>query len=117
MKQLANAPLSTAQAMPRIQRERDWQKSLKDFFAIFTVALCLIMPEMALAAPWDGPLQELIDILTGSTARLGAILAIIVLGFMAMTGRMNWGLAGGIIVGIVLIFGSAWIADTFIGTV
>ena len=85
---------------------------------IFLLLLTFIgSPEIAVAAPWDGPLQTIIDLLTGTTARLAAILAIIVLGFMAMTGRMSWGIGGGIIGGIVLIFGAAWIADTFISSV
>ena len=82
------------------------------------VLVCLAAsPELALAAPWDGPIQTLIDLLTGTTARLAAILAIVILGFMAMTGRMSWGFGGSIIGGIVLIFGGAWIVDTMIGSI
>ena len=90
-----------------------WEKALM-VMAVFFVASA---PEVALAAPWDGPLQNFINLLTGTTARLFAILALIVLGFMAMGGRMSWGLAGSIIGGIVLVFGAAWIADSFIGAV
>jgi len=88
----------------------------KSFFAV-VLLLCLAAPQMALAAPWDGPIQLFIDLLTGTTARLFAILAIIVLGFLSMSGRMSWGLGGSIVGGIVLVFGSAWLADAFIGSV
>jgi type IV secretion system protein VirB2 len=81
------------------------------------MSFLILLPEVALAAPWDGPLQSAIDLLTGTTARLVAILAIIVLGFLAMRGRVDWGVGGSIIGGIVLIFGAAWIADNFIGAV
>lgn len=103
--------------LPQVNKARTeksfWEKALM-VMAVFFVAS---VPEVALAAPWDGPLQNLIDLLTGTTARLVAILALIVLGLMAMTGRMSWGIAGSIIGGIVLVFGAAWIADNFIGAV
>jgi len=95
------------------EHQGSWDKPI--LFLI--LVLVAVFPEMAMAAPWDGPLQNIIDLMTGTTARLAAILAIIVLGFTAMTGRMSWGLGGMIILGIVLIFGSAWIADNFIGAV
>ncbi|MES9903241.1 MAG: TrbC/VirB2 family protein [Sedimenticola sp.] len=96
-------------------------KNGKSFLGKVVMAMAIIfvvtIPELALAAPWDGPLQNFIDLLTGTTARLFAILALIILGFMAMTGRMAWGHAGSVIAGLVLIFGAAWIADNFISAV
>ena len=95
------------------EKQGSWDKS----FCLLMLCLVALMPEVAIAAPWDGPLQNLIDLLTGTTARLLAILSIIVLGFMAMTGRMSWGLGGSIVGGIVLVFGASWIADNFISVV
>lgn len=92
---------------------QSWHKAMYALLLVFLMA----SPELALAAPWDGPLQTLIDLLTGTTARLAAILAIVILGFMAMTGRMSWGFGASIIGGVVLIFGGAWIVDTMIGSV
>lgn len=79
--------------------------------------MIVAMPEIAWAAPWDGALQKIIDILTGTTARLLAIIAIIALGYMALTGRISWMVGGSIIFGLMLIFGAGWIADTMIGSV
>jgi len=110
------APIATAlkNTFSVDQEHKDsWDKP----FMLLLLGLVAVFPEMAVAAPWDGPLQNMIDLLTGTTARLAAILAIIVLGFMAMTGRMSWGLGGMIILGVVLIFGSAWITDNFISAV
>lgn len=84
------------------------------------IGCCLFVclyPEMALAAPWDGGIQKAIDLLTGKSARLLAVLAFVVLGYLAIVGRASWGFAGSIMGGIVLIFGAAWFADTFIGSV
>jgi len=86
------------------------------FYALL-MGVLVISPELALAAPWDGPIQTLTGLLTGTTARLAAILAIVILGFMAMTGRMSWSFGASIIGGIVLIFGGAWIVDAMIGSV
>lgn len=74
-------------------------------------------PSFAAAAPWDGALQKAIDLLNGTTMRLLAILALMVVGIMSMRGRIPWGIAGSIICGIIFMFGAAWIADTFIGSV
>ncbi|HQQ74165.1 MAG TPA: TrbC/VirB2 family protein [Pseudomonadales bacterium] len=92
---------------------KHWERLACAGLMVFLV----VSPELALAAPWDGPIQTLIDMLTGTTARLAAILAVVILGFMAMTGRMSWSLGGSIIGGIVLIFGGAWIVDAMIGSV
>ena len=50
----------------------------------------LSMPGMALAAgtgmPWEGPLQQILDSITGPVVRVGAVIAIVVLGLtMAFT--------------------------------
>lgn len=92
---------------------KHWERIASSGLMLFLI----ISPELALAAPWDGPIQTLIDMLTGTTARLAAILAVVILGFMAMTGRMSWSLGGSIIGGIVLIFGGTWIVDSMIGSV
>ncbi len=52
--------------------------------------LLLAMPRIALAAgsgmPWEGPLQQILDSITGPVVRVGAVIAIVVLGLtMAFT--------------------------------
>ena len=42
-----------------------------------------------------------------------AILAVIACGFLAWSGRLTWGIAGSVIFGIVLVFGSAQIVQFF----
>lgn len=71
----------------------------------------------AFAEPWDGPVERIIDILTGPLARSIAVLVCIFLGYLSWAGQMSMRLAGTFILGIVLIFGSAAIADLFIGEV
>jgi type IV secretion system protein VirB2 len=63
--------------------------------------------------PVQSVLQSLISILTGPIASMVAILAVISCGFLAWTGRFTWGIAGSVIMGIVLVFGSTQIVSFF----
>jgi type IV secretion system protein VirB2 len=63
--------------------------------------------------PVASVLQTLITILTGPIASMIAILAVISCGFLAWTGRFTWGVAGSVIMGIVLVFGSTQIVAFF----
>lgn len=86
----------------------------------FVVTILMVAPEVALAqgsGPWEGTLQEIIDIMTGTPARLLAIIVVAALGFAALFGRMSWSWAGSIIGGITLIFGAATIVGIFEGAV
>ncbi|WP_273795054.1 TrbC/VirB2 family protein [Brucella intermedia] len=64
------------------------------------------------ATPIQGVLQWVIDLLEGSIARSIAVIAVCFLGFLAMTGRLSWQLAGSIIIGIALVFGAERLVDT-----
>lgn len=63
--------------------------------------------------PVQSVLQTLIGILTGPIASMIAILAVISCGFLAWTGRFTWSIAGSVIMGIVLVFGSTQIVAFF----
>ncbi len=79
--------------------------------------LILAIPEAAMANPWDSMLNTIIGVLNGGTARLLAILVIIGAGFAAWRGKLDFTYVGGVLGGIVLIFGAAAIADFFTTTV
>lgn len=64
-------------------------------------------------SPVQSTLQTLVQTLTGPIATSLAILAVIASGFLAWAGRMTWGIAGSIIFGIVLVFGSTQIVQFF----
>jgi type IV secretion system protein VirB2 len=63
--------------------------------------------------PVQSVLQTLINVLTGPIASMLAILAVISCGFLAWSGRFTWGIAGSVIMGIVLVFGSTQIVSFF----
>ncbi len=59
--------------------------------------------------------QNVINLLTNNVTRGFAILAIMVTGFAWMFGHMDLRRAGTVIIGIILIFGAATIADLITG--
>lgn len=63
--------------------------------------------------PVQSLLQTIINVLTGPIASMLAIIAVISCGFLAWTGRFTWGIAGSVIMGIVLVFGSTQIVSFF----
>lgn len=63
--------------------------------------------------PVQSALSTLVSTLTGAIATSLAVLAVIACGFFAFVGRLTWGLAGSVIFGIVLVFGSAQIVQFF----
>lgn len=85
----------------------------KGMLIIFLLTLSLL-PEIALAAPWDDTADKVLEIFTGGLTRTLAIIAIIVSGVLAMFGRMQWSWVINIGIGIVLIFGGAAIVDYII---
>ncbi|OPH81407.1 TrbC/VirB2 family protein [Nitrobacter vulgaris] len=63
--------------------------------------------------PVQSTLTQLVSALTGPIATALATLAVIACGFFAWSGRLTWGIAGSVIFGIVLVFGSAQIVQFF----
>ena len=63
--------------------------------------------------PVQSTLTTLVQTLTGPIATALATLAVIACGFFAWSGRLTWGIAGSVIFGIVLVFGSAQIVQFF----
>lgn len=68
-------------------------------------------------APLENVVDFLVNFLTGAFARSIAIIAVAVLGYLGLTGRLRWGIAGSVILGIALIFGAATIVDAISGSV
>ncbi|MDT6942447.1 TrbC/VirB2 family protein [Brucella pseudogrignonensis] len=68
-------------------------------------------------APVQTVFQAIVDFISGPIGRLFAIIAVMALGFLAFAGRLSWFLAGGVILGIGLVFGAPSIVDELISTV
>jgi len=82
--------------------------------ALVASGLLALMPELALAAPWDNVAQNILDMFTGGLTRTIAIISVIGCGIAALAGKLQWSWAINIILGIVLIFGGATFVDYMI---
>ena len=88
----------------------------KTFLVLLLVPAFLSLSQTAhAAAAWEDALQKVVDILTGNTARLLAILSVIGFGIGALFGRVSWRRAGEIVLGIAIVFGAASVVDMLTG--
>ena len=96
--------------------------NLKNTVLISALCLTVLLPEQAHAqsALFDSGtnfLSALETLLTGTWARIIAIIAVVFLGFGWMSGRISWPVAGSIIGGIILVFGATAIVDGISGSI
>ena len=88
-------------------------------WALAAATLALVAdPVLAQATGGGGDittfLQNLVNIITGTAGKLIAVLAICVCGVMALIGGMSMRTAGGVVMGVLLIFSSAWLVDQIV---
>ncbi|AYD00635.1 TrbC/VirB2 family protein [Neorhizobium sp. NCHU2750] len=99
------------------------RRSIAVAFAVLWFSVALAEPALAQTtssgafAPLQTAVQMIVDFITGPFGRLLAIIAVISLGFLAFAGRLSWFLAGGVILGIGLVFGAPTIVDEMISAV
>ena len=60
-------------------------------------------------------LQNLVNMITGPAGKMLAIIGICVVGIGALMGALSLRAAGGVILGVMLIFSSAWIVEQLVG--
>jgi type IV secretion system protein VirB2 len=94
-----------------VSRGRRW-------VAIVTIAgaasLAAAGPAFA-SANVEGLLQNVVDLLTGNTARLLAVLAVVIVGVLWMFGLFDLRRAAIVVLGIVVVFGAAEIVNLITG--
>ena len=76
--------------------------------------LMSVQPAFA-SANVEGLLQNVVDMLTGNTARLLAFLAVVIVGILWMFGLFDLRRAAIVILGIVVVFGAAEIVGLITG--
>ncbi len=89
------------------------------YFSFFSLVATVVAlnPQFALAdsaaasAALKGPLCEAYNLVNGGAGKAIATIAILTLGFMALLGRIQWGLVILVAVGIAVIFAAPEIAD------
>lgn len=104
-------PTPNSQAASVSPSDAQFQRRAAVALSITIGLFLLIMPEAAMAYPWDTAAQKVLAIFTNGLTRTLAIIALIACGIAAMAGKLSWDWAIKIIIGIVLVFGSAAIVD------
>lgn len=86
-------------------------------FATYACTILLLpAPVWAQALePVQGVADMFVEFLTGPFATSIAVIGLAVCGFMAMMGRLPWGVALAVIAGIILVFGAAAIVEEISG--
>lgn len=78
--------------------------------AFLLCAIVISMPDMAMAAGGTkiaGTINKVVAWFTGPVGKAIATLAIIVVGIGALMGKLSWGMALIVAVGIIIVFGAA----------
>lgn len=81
---------------------------------IAALVCVLLVSDPAHASVFDNFGQAVLDILNNTFMRVIAIVAVIVTGIMALTGRVEWLRFGYVLLGVVIVFGAAGIVDYII---
>ena len=85
------------------------------FLTVTLFASMMLMPDMAAAGALDGSvgamLCALVNSITGTTGRAIATIGIIIIGIGALLGKISWGVAIIVVLGIALVFGAASLID------
>lgn len=91
--------------------------SARSVRAALTLGLLLAfgLAQPAFAQNVEGLLQNVVDLLTGNTARLLAVIAVVVVGILWMFGLFDLRRAGIVVLGIIVVFGAAEIVDLLTG--
>jgi type IV secretion system protein VirB2 len=90
-----------------------WQVCLM----VMLTAIVISMPELAMATvdsdtPMGNVLCTVVKWFTGNTGKGLATIAITVIGIGALLGKVSWGMAIIVGIGVAIVFGAAGIVDT-----
>ncbi len=83
------------------------------FLTLSLFAAIMLVPEMALAAapggvtPMETVMCNMVAWMTGATGRAIATIGIIIIGIGALLGKVSWGVALIVAIGVAMVFGSA----------
>lgn len=107
--------------LQNISNQRDTMWSA--FLALALFVAVMVVPDMALAGAGGGDAGKITEVLctlvnwmTGATGRAIATLAIIIIGVGALMGKVSWGMAIIVALGIAIIFGAPTLLNLLGGT-
>ncbi|WP_052177758.1 TrbC/VirB2 family protein [Methylotenera sp. G11] len=118
-KQAFSVQPSNAKPMSAIDREQKNKQLVK--FVLTSAAVCLIAFEPTIAAATtgtgtgtggvttglEGAANNILGLFTGALGKAVATIAVVVMGLMAMFGKLEWERAFKLILGIAIVFGAS----------
>ena len=120
---LRSRPSSTARSTIRAARVGSYSLSKRHvaLLALATVTIAAAAdPAFAQTAGGGGDittfLQNIVNIITGTAGKLIAVIAICIVGIGALMGALSMRAAGGVILGVMLVFSSSWIVSQIVGS-
>lgn len=88
--------ISNNMAKNNAQKSSWLRQKLRFYFALVLFLNALFIPAIAMAAttglPWEGPLQKILDSLTGPVAKILGVVAIVIAGFGIAFGEAGGGM-------------------------
>jgi len=110
-------------AKSAIEQAKENQRTTR--FVLTSALLCLVAMEPSIAAATtsggaafgniEGVATRILSFMTGTFGRTVATIAVVVLGMMAMFGKLAWDHAIKVIFGIAIVFGAASVIDALSG--
>ena len=108
--------------MSAVEREQQSKQLVKFILASTAVCMVAFEPSIAMAgdvAADDGltnAANKILGLLTGTLGKAVATIAVVIMGMMAMFGKLEWERAFKVVLGIAIVFGAASIMKLFGGT-
>jgi type IV secretion system protein VirB2 len=108
-------------AMSAVEREQQSKQLVRFVLVSAVVFLVAFEPSLAMAedAADDGltnAATKILGLLTGNLGKAVATIAVVIMGMMAMFGKLEWERAFKVVLGIAIVFGAASIMKLFGGT-
>lgn len=101
-------------ALSAVEREKEINGAIKFTLCASVASLATLEPGIAMATSnLTNVAQNVLTFITGPFGRTVATIAVVVLGLMAMFGKLAWDNAIKVILGIALVFGAGSIIDSF----
>ena len=121
-KKIMGAKSYHSSAMSSIERNQEIKQVSKFMLSSALVCLVALEPSVALAAAGNAAFgnienvaTRILSFVTGTFGRTVATIAVVVLGMMAMFGKLAWDHAIKVIFGIAIVFGAASVIDALSG--
>lgn len=105
-------------SLTTLKADRAMSRQLMLAFAL--TALVIMLPDLASAATYGNSFEEvfckIIGLFTGTTGKALATIGVTIIGIGALLGKVSWGMALIVGIGIAIVFGAVTLVNTLSST-